>query len=167
MHVFRVEGLPKPQPRAKATTIAGKPRIYTPSTAKAWRSAVCRAAHEARIECLPGAVGFYIDFLIPRPKSHYRAVRRNGELGPLRPNAPDFPPAQAGDIDNLVKSTWDALKGVAWIDDGQVIASAQTKRYVDHGHPGGAAITIDDLTGRLQQLRYAAKIGPALLTSEG
>lgn len=74
---------------------------------------------EAKRKChtsLTGPVGVYVSFTISRPKRHYH---KNGSLLPTAP----MHPVQCvrGDIDKLTRSTLDALTGVAYHDDKQVV----------------------------------------------
>lgn len=45
------------------------------------------------------------------------------------------------DVDNLVKAVFDALNGVAWYDDAQIVALNVSKKYVESPH---IYITIQD-----------------------
>ncbi|MFZ1730810.1 MAG: RusA family crossover junction endodeoxyribonuclease [Bacteroidota bacterium] len=56
-------------------------------------------------------------FLLPRPKSHFRSGR-NAHL--LRETAPRFPTSKP-DADKLSRAVLEALTGVAYKDDAQVI----------------------------------------------
>lgn len=65
-----------------------------------------------------------------------QAYRGPVHVGPLRIGL-DFRRANARicDWDNLAKAVTDALNGVAWIDDSQIVAAAVSKR-VDPDNPG-------------------------------
>lgn len=70
-------------------------------------------------------------FYVQRPQFHFRS---NGEL---KPNAPKYPTVRP-DATKLLRSTEDALSGILWIDDTQVIISMNRKLYAE-GKPGSAA----------------------------
>lgn len=57
-----------------------------------------------------------------RPKGHYR-----GKAQTLRSTAPSQPP-NPPDLDKLVRSALDALKGLAYVDDGQVCGFGDTRK---------------------------------------
>lgn len=65
------------------------------------------------------------------------AARRAGVLKTARPVVVDidvFRPRKAGDIDNYAKICLDAMKGIAWVDDEQVV-ELHVRRFDDPGNP--------------------------------
>ena len=74
-----------------------------------------------------GAIAVGMTFMFARPKSHKR----------LKDKAPEFPPC---DLDNLVKGVLDALPGIAYHNDRQVVRFNQTDRL--YAERGGTVITI-------------------------
>lgn len=76
-----------------------------------------------------------LDFIVPRPKGHY-GTGRNAAL--LKPSAPAFP-AVKPDVLKLARSVEDALTGVVWRDDAQIVTERLTKRY---GSPAGVRVTV-------------------------
>lgn len=66
-------------------------------------------------------------FVLPHPKSHFRTGKHAGEL---RPDIP-YMCARKPDIDNYVKLVLDAMNGVFFLDDAQVVKIEAQKRY-DH-----------------------------------
>jgi crossover junction endodeoxyribonuclease RusA len=76
---------------------------------------------------MTGPILLEIGFRLPRPKGHY------GVKG-LRPSAPPYPVTKP-DLTKLLRALEDALKGLAWRDDSQVVAQRITKDYTD-GAPG-------------------------------
>ena len=115
---------PKGQPRARATTWGGKPRMWTPSAADEFKSAVAKSAQEsvpAEMQPIDGAWSLAVVFYLPRPK---RLGKRN-----------DSPPCIAKpDIDNLVKAAVDAIvaAGVAR-DDAPLWTLHARKLYCEYG----------------------------------
>lgn len=123
---FRVSGLPQPKGSARAFVPRGWTRpIVTSDNAKnkGWQQLVAEAADRA-IAGLPGgtfhtlecAVRLTIAFYMARPKY----LRKRGTT-PAHLTKPD--------LDKLVRSVKDALKGVAWGDDSQVVDLVAMKRY--------------------------------------
>jgi crossover junction endodeoxyribonuclease RusA len=80
-----------------------------------------------------------IVFRFKRPATHI------GKKG-VKPSAPEHnTSARAGDIDKLQRSTLDALTGVAYDDDRQVVTMNASKRFCVGDEPQGALITISPL----------------------
>jgi len=89
----------------------------------AYRQAVAAAARAAGAGVHGNAVEIVIDFVFVRPKSH---LRKSG----LAADAPQWP---REDIDNLEKAVLEALYGVAWNDDSQVVRVVASKVYGTEG----------------------------------
>ena len=158
-----IRGLPRPEPRPRATSAGGKARIYVPDSATAWKRDV-RAVVAGEIAAEPelaGAVpiakrpfGVGVEFRFQRPKKHWTAGRRDGTL---RPDAPDRHVSKP-DFDNLFKAVLDALgpfeklPRLLWHDDSQVCEplAGSRKRYCEPGEEPGALIWILDLNPRLR-----------------
>jgi len=103
--------------------------MYLPSSApvRAFKRAVIAAAVKRFLKPLDGPVVVEITALFRRPQSHLTA------RGELRRGAPAFPGRNLGDVDNLAKGALDALNGIAWLDDAQVVDMRVAKRwnYID------------------------------------
>jgi crossover junction endodeoxyribonuclease RusA len=75
----------------------------------------------------------------------FRFKRPAGQIGKkgVKPSAPThLTSAKAGDVDKLLRSTFDSLTGVAFDDDRQVVSVNASKRYCTTDEPQGAIITI-------------------------
>lgn len=86
-----------------------------------------RCALEARTMGVPLAAGPWrcsCSFAFERPKAHRRAG------GALRPDAPVAPTGRP-DLDKLLRTVLDALTGIAWADDSQVVLLDGCKMYAD------------------------------------
>ena len=103
--------------------------MYLPNSApvRAFKRAVIAAAGERFPRPLDGPVVVEITALFRRPPSHLTA------RGELRKGAPTHPGRNLGDVDNLAKGALDALNGIAWLDDAQVVDMRVAKRwnYID------------------------------------
>ena len=65
-----------------------------------------------------------VDFHFRRPQSHLTSK------GALTKQAPLFPAGrQIGDTDKLIRSVCDALTGITWYDDSQVVDVVAKKRF--------------------------------------
>lgn len=95
---------------------------------KQWMSDVKKFASEAYSgPVITGPVNLYVDFVFMRPKSHYGTGRNSGVLKMSAPVEYIKKP----DLAKLVRCTEDALKGVVWKDDSQVIVHNTRKMYGD------------------------------------
>ena len=129
---FSVLGLPMCQKRHKQWH-KGKHTGQVDPSAEAKREFLLKVQHHAPNRPWDDPVFLEVRFYFPRPQSHYRIV--NG-----RKLLKNFPPCWYGvkrrhDIDNLLKFVMDALNGVFFIDDGQIVAARITKAYTDN-QPG-------------------------------
>lgn len=118
---FSVPGDPVPQPRPRVSTRGGFARAYVPAThaVHGYRQAVAAAARAAGAGVHGEPVEVVIDLVFGRPKSH---LRKNGL-------AKDAPVTPRPDLDNCAKAVLDALNGVAWEDDAQVVRLVVSKTY--------------------------------------
>lgn len=93
---------------------------------KVWRLIVRDAAQAVlppEAPLLDGPLQVEITFLMPRPKSH------TGKRG-IKPGAPAFPTTKP-DVLKLARAVEDALTGVVWHDDAQIVEEFLAKRYSD------------------------------------
>jgi Holliday junction resolvase RusA-like endonuclease len=142
---------------AFAVTIYGKPQpagskraFVNPRTKRAivvddakgsrpWKQQVAGAALDAcggEPPLLEGPLVLTVTFYLQRPKGHYR-TGRNAEL--LRAAAPPYPVVKP-DTTKLLRAVEDALTGIAWRDDAQVVCQAASKHY---GLPERCEIEVD------------------------
>jgi len=154
MIYFDVIGDPVATPRLRVAHLGAKrARLYTPSTADAWKHQV-RAAAVGALEghriYPPGvAVDIHLAFLFQRPKSHFRSGRFSGML---KANAPKHHTSKP-DRDNVEKAVIDALGDFAglpplvWCDDCQIVAGPITKRWALLDEPPGVAVAIWEFQG--------------------
>lgn len=105
---------------------------------KDWRTTVQVFAQQAGVQPLDGPIALTVRFCMPRPKSHYGTGRKASHL---KAAAPSFHTTKP-DTTKLLRSTEDALAGIAWKDDAQVCVQTATKRY---DTKPGAWITIQQL----------------------
>ena len=125
LEVF-VPGIPVPQGSAKAY-VRGRRAIVTSDNARLrpWRSTVTAAIADTDPEMFTGPVVVDLDFIFPRPASHY------GKRG-LRGAAPDYP-AVRPDLDKLCRACLDSLTDAGAVrDDAQVVELSASKTYGEH-----------------------------------
>lgn len=99
-----------------------------------WRRSVALAARRAWPgHPLDGPLKLEVIFLRQRPKTHFR--KRGGKLtADIHEWAARELPTTRPDATKLLRSTEDALTGIVWRDDAQVIEQAAAKAY--HARPG-------------------------------
>ncbi len=134
------EGVPRPA-GSKTPGQAKSGKLYVRDSSgvkgKAWREAVAIAGKLAfyNIAPLTGPVAVRVRFGMPRPKNHFRT----GKYSHIRKDtAPEFH-LKVPDATKLWRSAEDSLKGIAWLDDSQVVRQEITKEFNDRP---GVSITI-------------------------
>lgn len=129
--LIKVAGTPAPQgsKRGFRNQHTGRIQMVESSTAvQPWRQDVKHAALMAvgpDWTPLTGPLSVHMRFMLPRPKGHWRTGRN---AGLLRDSAPAFPHGRP-DLSKLARSTEDALTGVVWADDAQVVSELLEKVY--------------------------------------
>ncbi len=122
---FTVYGEPVAQGRPKFTTVGGFARAYDPAKSSDYKQYIKLAAREYAPESLwVGAISIVI--------TAYRSMPKYISGSPERAKAAergDILPTSKPDADNYLKGVKDALKGVIWKDDSQVVDAYVGKRY--------------------------------------
>lgn len=136
---FFAPGIPKGQPRPKAFSRGGFASVYDPGTAENWKSCIATAIKPHLPETpydSPCCVA--IEFLMPRPKGHFKTGKQAGQRKDTAPVLFLGKP----DCDNLAKAVLDALTNIGlWRDDSIVWNLVVTKKYADAF--AGANISIE------------------------
>lgn len=131
-----------PDGRQLAKRANGSPMIAVVDAnpnSRDWKNAVASAARQAyRGPLLRGPLRLVLKFYRPRPKSHFRSGK-NAHL--LKDDAPAFPTTKP-DTTKLCRGVEDALTGITWADDAQVVRQITDK---DWGEPARVEITIETL----------------------
>lgn len=114
----------KPQGKARPRFSRKSGVVYTPKKTAAYEKGIARAFSEAGGKCIPE--GCYVSVAVHAffeiPKSYTKGKRLACKHNV---NRPDKKP----DIDNILKSVLDALNGVAYVDDKQVVEAIGRKYY--------------------------------------
>lgn len=161
---FTVVGEAQPAGSKRAFVVNGR-AVVSDANAKSrpWKQEVAQVAHEAYVKwaesqvSMPGDIALLgcplevqFVFFQPRPKGHYGTGRNAGILKPL---APRFP-ATRPDVLKLARGVEDALTGVVWRDDSQIVCEHLFKCYGEPArvevriwtNPTGAATTATTLS---------------------
>jgi Holliday junction resolvase RusA-like endonuclease len=132
---FTVPGRPRGKERARVAP--GQQRPYTPAqTVRAEKELAelyLQAADERRPLTGPVRLDIVAVFQIPRDFSGPLLDAANSGLVPCM-NKPDR--------DNIEKLVCDALNGLAWADDAQIVAGETVKRY---GNPARTEVRVEEL----------------------
>lgn len=140
---FIVRGIPKPAGSKRGFAIK-KGGAYTGRVAimdackgsKDWKQDVKQAALAVAPEVrLMGPLAVEFAFTVSRPKGHYGSGKNSAVLKPTAPRYPTVKP----DVLKLARGVEDALTGIIWGDDAQIVSEHLTKNY---GPFPGVEITI-------------------------
>ncbi len=163
---IRVLGIPAPQGSKSYMGVsdAGRPRFRESSKrVKPWRSDVRDAALDVigkrsrgpRSEIvnwtpLDGPVDVTLAFRLPRPKGHMLPANSRRPEPILHPAAPPKPIGKP-DLDKLTRAVLDALTGIVWRDDSQVVRLIVSKHYADDAPAGLDIWALDAIDRRLEE----------------
>ena len=75
---------------------------------------------------MSGPLSVDLEFILPRPKSHYGTGRNSGKL---KWKMLDALPISKPDVDNFAKFALDVCNGILWRDDAAVVHLRAFKRY--------------------------------------
>lgn len=136
--IFKVEG--KPQGKARARTFydkrLGKMNSITPEQTKIYEDLIRWSYKAAGGKYLGEAVlQVNIQAYYPIPKGFSKAKKTAAIAEKLRPTTKP-------DCDNIIKVVLDALNGVAYYDDKQVVQVSCDKYYAETGY---LFITVSDI----------------------
>lgn len=121
---FTVHGTPQPAGSKRAFVMQGRARVVDANRKSApWKERVAQVAGEimAGRPLLQGPLEVTLRFFVHRPKGHH------GKKG-LLPSAPAFPTVKP-DALKLARGVEDALSGVVYRDDAQIVIERLEKHY--------------------------------------
>lgn len=130
MFTFIVQGKPQSKLRARVVTnqYTGKKHGYTPEKTESYENLIRWSYKEAGGEYLgEKLLSVEIKAYYPIPKSTTKKRRCEIERDEIRPQTKP-------DCDNIIKGVLDALNGVAYHDDKQVISVSCNKYYAETGY---------------------------------
>jgi Holliday junction resolvase RusA-like endonuclease len=140
-HVF-VPGKAVPGGSKKAFVVNGRANIVDDAKGnREWRGKVSYHAEKAfdRKALLTGPLAVWATFYIQRPRSHYR-VGRFAHV--VKDSAPKWPTGKP-DTTKLFRAVEDALTGVVWVDDAQIVDQHISKKW---GDKPGVLIVVREIT---------------------
>ena len=136
---FTVPGVAQPGgSKTVGTSKQGKPFVRDSNrSVYAWRERVAKYAAEAMNgrELETGPLRLLVTFTIVRPKGHYGT---GSNAGTVRPGAPAYPTTRP-DTTKLLRAVEDALRGIVYRDDAQVV---EQEAYKIYGAQANCQVTI-------------------------
>ena len=124
---FMVLGAPKGKERPRAAKLRDRTIVYTPKKTKDYEREIATAYRTQCRGIFSGAVAIEIHAYYEIPKS---ASRKRG----LDMVSDRERPTKKPDVDNIAKAVCDALNGVAYKDDSQVVDLTVRKYYSKFPH---------------------------------
>ena len=132
-----IHGTPRPLYRTHGrVTKGGGIKVFTPSAAnktkfrEAFTDGMANILSGPILLDKPGrCVSVSMAFYFPRPKKHFVYTSLQDKQLLLSTTAPKFP-SKNPDIDNLVKFVMDALEGIIYKNDNQVVKLKASKKYM-------------------------------------
>ena len=125
---FTVPGDPVPKARARVVTGSnGNTHSYTPDKTVSAEGVIKLFANLAGAKPMEGPLALDVEIYLAIPKSWSHKRSLDAVHGITRPETrPDW--------DNFGKLVSDALNGVAWRDDGQIVEAHVAKHYAEVPH---------------------------------
>jgi Holliday junction resolvase RusA-like endonuclease len=123
--IFTIPGEPVAQGRPKFTTRSGYPKAYDPQKSKDYKLYLRFAIGQTGVvpkHLLTAPLSVCISIFKSVPSSYSKRNKIAAEMGDLRPTTKP-------DVDNYGKAILDALNGLIWADDAQVVELTIVKWY--------------------------------------
>lgn len=124
---LEIFGEPVAQGRPKAFRSGNHIGMYDPKKSSTWKDSVRMQAIAKKTEMLSGAIYMETTFYLTRPKSLPKKVVYH---------------VKKPDVSNLVKAIEDALEGICYHNDSQIVKSVIQKEYTTE-RPGVVVILKD------------------------
>lgn len=121
-----------PAPQGSKRHVGNGRMIESSAAVGPWRERVALAVHNEHWPLLAGPVAVDLTFVMPRPKS--------------TPKTRTPPATKRPDLDKMARAILDALTGITFADDAQVVELVAIKRLAGPGCQPGVWITVADLT---------------------
>lgn len=126
--------------RARATTVGGFARLYTPRATAKYEAALAgyaaAAMSRAGLSPATGPLRVDIEAWFELPRSRHRK----------RSPVPHEPHTSKPDKDNVEKAVLDALTGIAWKDDAAVAQGETCKWWAAQGEPAKVRVSVWRMT---------------------
>lgn len=150
IHDFRIDGIPKAQPRARSRGKA--PGVYDPGTAEGWKALVCAAFARIRPdEPFDQPLKVDVDWYFPRPRTFNKRTR--AAYGGKSRDVPKGIVLHTSkpDRDNCDKAVLDALTNLGFMRDDALVCDGLLRKFyhAEGGRPGARVrVSLWRLEGR-------------------
>ncbi|MGP5352509.1 RusA family crossover junction endodeoxyribonuclease [Pseudomonas helleri] len=123
---FVVPGEPQGKGRPRVGSVAGQARMFTPAKTLAYEGVIAFAAQQAMDgrALITGPVLLEMHMLHPIRDSWSKKKKAGALAGEIAPTI-------KCDADNCLKAVCDALNGIVWKDDVQVVNVSLSKRFAE------------------------------------
>lgn len=140
---FDIPGVPVGKGRPRAAARGKHIQLYTPEKTASYEGVVALAARQAMAGALllEGPVATTLEIRLPIPRSWSKRKQADALAGIEYPT-------KKPDADNVVKAIFDALNGVVWHDDTQVVEIVVRKRYAAVPGVGVAISRVTNIDGQ-------------------
>jgi Holliday junction resolvase RusA-like endonuclease len=134
---FFVPGQPVGKGRPRIGRVAGHARMFTPEKTVSYESTVKLFASRAMAgrALIEGAVRVEMLIACQIPASWSQKKQASAAAGGVLPTTKP-------DVDNVEKALFDAMNGVVWKDDVQVVSVVKDKRY---SPLPGVTVTVEEI----------------------
>lgn len=135
---FTVPGQPVGKGRPRIGRVAGNARMFTPAKTASYESTVKLFASLAMAgrPLIEGAVRVHLHIACQIPASWSQKKQASAVAGGVLPTTKP-------DVDNVEKALFDAMNGVVWKDDVQVVSVTKDKRY---GDAPGVSVRVEEFS---------------------
>lgn len=119
-----IPGTPIPKGRPRFARRGNFVATYTPEKTRSYEKIVAIEGMTAMKgqKPLEGALRVEIEAYMPIPKATSKKIWALIEKG-------EYPHIKKPDLDNLIKGGCDALNGICWLDDSQIVHLTVSKHY--------------------------------------
>lgn len=125
---FEIPGEPVAQGRPRASSTGGRVRMYDPQKSRTYKAHVSEIGKEyAPEKPLEGPLMVRMIFYRRYLKSFTKQERRDAEDGIKLP-------ISRPDLSNYAKGIEDALNGIIWKDDSQIVHLSLEKHYAERSY---------------------------------
>lgn len=133
---FEIPGVPVAKGRPRFARVGAHVRTFTPQKTQRYEDTVRMMAQAAGVPFREGPVSLSIHAVWPMKGTPLKKGCR-----------PSVPKTSRPDVDNIAKTICDALNGIAWKDDSQVVSLVCTKRHAAQYETAVTKVYISDFKG--------------------
>lgn len=124
---FIIEGNPRGQGRPKATRRGKHAGVYESSEDRQNKATIASIVVAQRPHFIPAGIPIHITLscYFARPQAHYNTK------GQVKERYAAASPLVKPDLSNILKAVEDALNGIVWYDDVQIVRETIEKQYAE------------------------------------